>query len=106
MIKAVEDKIVVEFLTMGVSKGGIIVPADAQVDAQGYGRVTSIGEDVPKCYEEGQILVFHRNGGQLMTFGTKVMRVLKHDEVYGILTDQATIDSLGNLELGEKRIIS
>ena len=63
MIKAIEDKILVELLRRNVSAGGIIMPEGAQ-DPQSYGRVMSIGDAAKdKGFEVGDILVCHVRGG-------------------------------------------
>jgi co-chaperonin GroES (HSP10) len=97
MIQAVNDKIIVEEMKRTQTKGGIIFPHGAG-DPQGYGMVISVGEDVENI-EEGNIIVFHQRGGQSGLIGKKLLRVLKYDEVYGILNDKDTLESLAEFEV-------
>lgn len=97
MIQAINDKIIVEEMKRTQTKGGIIFPQGSG-DPQGYGTVISVGEDV-KGLEKGHIVVFHQQGGQGALIGKKLLRVLKYDEVYGILNDKDTLDSLAEFEI-------
>jgi len=98
MIKAVNDKVVVEELKRTKSEGGIIIP-DSSVDPQGYGEVLSFGDDVKKL-KKGDIIVFHNHGGQASLIGKKLLRILKYEEIYGILEHEETKKSLVHLEIG------
>ena len=63
-IQAVKDKVIVEVLKQEEStKGGIIVPETVINEPQLYGKVMSVGEDI-STIKPGNILLFHRNGGQ------------------------------------------
>lgn len=97
MIKAVEDKIIVEELKRTQSEGGIIFPEGAS-DPQCYGKVISVGDKVINI-KDSDIVVFHQRGGQSVLIGRKLLRVLKHEEVYGVLNDQDTIKSLAEMEI-------
>ena len=97
MIEAISDKIVVEELKRTITEGGIIIP-DSSGDPQGYGKVLSIGEDV-KNIKEGDILVFHNHAGQASVISKAILRILKYEEVYGILKDEDTIKSLVHLQI-------
>ena len=68
------------------TQGGIVIPGNV-ADPQAYGKVMSVGEDVPNI-KEGDILVMHLNAGMDMVMEKNLMRTLKYDEVYGILTDK------------------
>lgn len=99
MIKAIEDKIIVETLRREVTAGGIVMPEGAQ-DPQSYGKVLSIGPDAEESgIKEGDIIVAHVRGGMDSVIGYKLIKVLKLDEVYGILTDKETLDALEQIEL-------
>jgi len=99
MIRAIEDKILVEILRRNVSAGGIIMPEGAQ-DPQTYGRVMSIGLDAAdKGFKVGDILVCHVRGGMDSIIGYKLLKILKLDEVYGVLEDQETLDALEEIQL-------
>ena len=97
MIQAVNDKVVVEEMKRTQTKGGIIFPEGAG-DPQGYGMVISVGENV-EGIKEGNILVFHQHAGQSALIGRKLLRVLKDEEVYGILNDKDTVESLVEMEI-------
>lgn len=100
MIKAVSDKIFVSILKREKTAGGIVLPTTA-VDPQSYGKVLSVGEDV-KHVSVGNCLVFHNRGGMDIAINNKLYKILKEDEVYGILTDEALITTLGETELERK----
>lgn len=99
MIKAVEDKIVVEVLRREVTAGGIILPDGVQ-DPQSYGRVLSVGDKAAdKGIQVGDILVCHVRGGMDSVIGYKLLKILKLDEVYGILEDEETLKALEEIKL-------
>ena len=101
MIKATSDKVIVEFLKREITKGGIIVPEQAIIDPQGYGKVLSVGEEVTTI-EIGEYIVFHPMGGMDMVFEKKLFKVLKYDEVYGIIEDKELISQFEPLHLVAK----
>ena len=92
MIKAIEDKIIVEFLRTTKTETGLIIPDVAQ-DPQGYGKVLSVGEQV-KNIKVGDTLVFHMRAGMDLILNKKVQKCLKSEEVYGILEDDNLSDRL------------
>lgn len=99
MIQAIEDKVIVETLRREVSAGGIIMPEGAQ-DPQAYGKVISVGPDAAnKGFKEGDIIVSHVRGGMDSVIGYKLLKVLKIDEIYGILTDEETLSALKEIKL-------
>lgn len=99
MIKAVEDKIVVVLLKRVKSKGGIVIP-DTVADPQAYGRVISLGEKAQQAgINEGDIIVSHIRGGMDSVIGRTFVKILKLDEVYGLLTDEDTLRELEEIEL-------
>ena len=98
MIKAISDKIIVEELKRTKTEGGIILP-DSSGDPQAYGKVISLGEDI-KNLKVGDIIVFHNHGGQASLIGKSLLRILKYEEIYGVLEHEATIKSLVHLEIG------
>ncbi len=104
MIKAIEDKIVVETLRREVTAGGIILPEGAQ-DPQSYGKVLSVGPlAAEKGIKEGDVLVCHVRGGMDSIIGYKLLKVLKLDEVYGLLTDEVTLNALEEIELQPAKV--
>jgi co-chaperonin GroES (HSP10) len=82
------------------TKGGLYLP-DQVTDPQGYGEVLSLGEEVSEKIEIGAYLVFHPRAGMDMLMDGKILKVLKYDEVYGILTDQEIKSSLKPLNVGK-----
>jgi co-chaperonin GroES (HSP10) len=98
MVKAVSDKIIVEFLKREITSGGIIAPENALVDPQGYGKVMSVGEEVTMI-KEGDFLAFHPRAGMDMVFDKKVFKVLKYDELYGVIEDKDFIAQFEPLRL-------
>lgn len=87
VVKAVNDKIVVELvMEEKVTPGGIYIPVNADRDPQSYGIVLSVGEEV-KNIKEGDIVVFHKNGGMAIIVDKKILKVLTNKEVYGILSE-------------------
>lgn len=106
MIQAIEDKIIVEEMKRTTTKSGIILPGGA-IEPQAYGRVLSVGPAVPKWddekvdVKEGDIIVYHKMGGQAMAFHNKIYCCVPHAEVYGILTAEDIIDELTIIETRE-----
>lgn len=87
-IKAINDIVVAEEIirTEERTAGGLIVPQTAKVEPQKYGKVLSVGEKVDNI-KIGDIIVFHQSGGQAVLLDGVIQRVLKKDEIYGILTE-------------------
>jgi co-chaperonin GroES (HSP10) len=99
MIKAIDDKVIIEELKRTKSEGGIIFPENAG-DPQAYGKVISLGADVAnKQINVGDVVIFHVRGGQAILMSKRLMRVLKYDEIYGILEDGELKDSLVEMEI-------
>jgi co-chaperonin GroES (HSP10) len=87
-IQAINDHVVVEEIikTEDKTDAGIIIPQTVKMEPQKYGRVLSVGEDVDNIkYDD--IVVFHPSGGQAVIINGIILRILKNDEVYGILVD-------------------
>lgn len=103
MIDAIDDKIIVEYLRVNTTEGGLIVPEGTH-EPQGYGKVLSVGNNV-KGIKKGVILVFHTRGGMDMILKNKVHKCIKYDEVYGILTDKQILKRLEPLEMVIKESI-
>lgn len=101
MVKAVADKIIVLLMKKNVTKGGIVVPENAMTEPQAYGKVLSVGEDV-KSISEGETLTFHPGAGMDMVFGTLIYKVLKYEEIYGIIDDKEAIEQLEALDLSRR----
>ena len=92
---AVMDKIFVKELVVKehVTEGGIVLTDDAaqKQEPQKCGIVVSFGADVPYDLNVGDLLVFHQRAGQAMILDKTIYRIVKADEVYGILRDDDVI---------------
>lgn len=95
MIQAVADKIVVEQMIISKTKSGILLPGGG-VEPQAYGKVLSCGELVTEGTEvkEGDILVFHPGAGMAVVLEKRVLKVLKYEELYGILQSEEVKENL------------
>ena len=98
--------IVVRLLRRNQTTGGIVLPSNS-ADPQGYGEVLSIGPDIPtwkdqpeKNLEEGTKVVFHIRAGMDMVMEKEILRCLKYNEIYGILTNEEFNDNLEEMTLG------
>jgi len=84
---AVNDKVIVKILEEeNKTEGGIIVPEVARdnLRPQAFGKVTSIGELV-KEIEVGDTIMFNQRGGMDIILDRNLCKVLKYDEIYGIM---------------------
>lgn len=97
MIKAIKDKVVAMMMTREKTRSGIIIP-DIVQEPQAFSQVISIGEDVSSI-KEGDIVVTHIRAGMDVVIDKEIIKVLKEDEIYGILYDKQTIASLVEIEL-------
>jgi len=86
-IQAINDHVVVEELikTENTTESGIIIPQTVKMEPQKYGRVLSVGEKVTNVKAD-DIIVFHQSGGQAVMIDGVIQRILKNDEIYGILS--------------------
>jgi co-chaperonin GroES (HSP10) len=101
MIQAVADKIIVEVMRASKTSGGLILPDNAK-EPQGYGRVISAGEIVLKETEvdKGAILVFHPMAGMDIVMDKRLLKVLKFEELYGILKNEEVAGTLDPVTVG------
>jgi len=76
------------------TSGGLIIPDSAVLDPQSYGRVVSVGANVPEDVKEGDVITFHNSGGMATVFKGQTFRVLKYGEIYGKITDEEMIEEL------------
>ena len=97
MIKAINDKVVALMMTREKTTSGIIIPTTVQ-EPQAFCKVLSVGEDV-KTIKVDDIIVSHIRGGMDVVIDKEIIKVLKEDEIYGILTHKPTIGTLKDLEL-------
>jgi co-chaperonin GroES (HSP10) len=98
MIKAVDDKIIVDVMRPSKTKGGLLLPSTSS-EPQSYGKVNSVGDAITTI-KLGQILVFHPKAGMDMVIGERLLKVLKYGEIYGILQDKDTEDLLDIITIG------
>jgi len=85
-IQAINDHVVVEELikTEDKTDAGIIIPQTVKMEPQKYGKILSIGEKVTNLKVD-DIVVFHQSGGQAVIVNGVIQRILKNDEIYGVL---------------------
>lgn len=99
MIKAIDNKIIVSEMKRQQTKGGIVIPSTA-TDPQAYGKIESIGEEVnSKSLKVGDVIVYHKMGGQAISMGTKILCCVPYPEIYGVLTDKDTLKELEPIEI-------
>jgi len=80
---------------------GLVLPESS--DPQGYGRVLSCGDLVTEGtnIKEGDLLIFHPRAGMDIVMNKRILKVLKFEELYGILTDEDTIETLEVMKIGK-----
>ena len=105
MIEALGNMIIVKLLRREQTAGGIVLPGNS-ADPQGYGEVISVGPFIPefkdnpeKTLKVGQKIVFHVRAGMDLVMENEILRCLKYDEVYGILTNEDFIANLSEMTL-------
>lgn len=88
-IKAVNDHVIVKEIVKEEEKteSGIIIPQTVRVEPQKTGKVISVGEDVKKIKKDDMVM-FHQSGGQAIILNGEVLRVLKKNEIYGVIVEQ------------------
>ena len=87
-IQGVDDKIIAKVLEQEEkTEGGIIVPENVVNEPQINCKILSVGENVSDKVKVGDTLVCHRNGGMDIYFKREILKVLKYDEIYGILKE-------------------
>ena len=87
-IQAINNHVVVEeFIKKeDTTPTGIIIPQTIKLEPQKYGKVLSVGEKVTNVMI-GDTVVFHQSGGQVVLIDGVIQRILKNEEIYGILND-------------------
>jgi len=100
MIKAIEDKIIVSEMKRSQTKAGILIPASA-VEPQAYGRVVSLGHEVVNRgqIKEGDVIVYHKMGGQAISMDNKIFCCVPYAEIYGILDDKDMLEELEDIKM-------
>jgi co-chaperonin GroES (HSP10) len=100
MFEAVGEHILVQIFKREKTQGGLVLPSTSS-DPQAYGVVLSFGGNIGFIAEKGDYLVFHPRGGMDVLMEKRVMKVLKSNEIYGILTDEKLKEGLVPLTIGE-----
>jgi co-chaperonin GroES (HSP10) len=99
MIKAIDNKIIVEELKRSQTSGGIVIPTTA-VEPQAYGKIISLGEEVAdKALKVGDIVVYHKMGGQAISMNNTMLCCVPYPEIYGVLEDEEVLKELEVIEL-------
>ena len=85
-IQGIQDKVLTRLIRKEKTEGGIVIPDNVQQLPQEYGIILSAGKDALAAGAEvGAIAVFHQQAGQVIVHETKELRVIKVDEIYGII---------------------
>ena len=100
MIQGINDKIIAKVMTREKTTSGLIIPDSVQ-EPQAFCKVISVGNDVD-AVKTGDIVVCHIRGGMDVLIDNEIIKTLKNDEVYGILTDKKTLASLKDFTLKSK----
>ena len=100
MIKAVKDKVVALLMIREKTASGLIIPDGVQ-EPQAFCKVISVGGEV-KTIKEGDVVVSHMRGGMDVLIDRQIIKVLKEDEIYGLLTDESTLSTLKTMEVTGK----
>ncbi len=99
MIKAIEDKIIVSELKRSQTSAGILIPSTA-VEPQAYGKILSMGHEVEQRGQlnVGDIIVYHKMGGQAISMNNKILCCVPYPEIYGILEDKTVFNELEEIK--------
>jgi len=104
MIRAIDNKVIVVELKRNQTAGGIFIPSTA-VEPQAYGKIMSIGNSVPRYEDEtlnikeGDVIVYHKMGGQAISMKNKIYCCVPYPEIYGVLTDEEALQELEEIEI-------
>ena len=103
MIRAIEGKIIVSELKRSQTAAGILIPVTA-IEPQAYGKILSMGPGVPTWDNDddnlkvGDIIVYHKMGGQAISLNNKILCCVPYQEVYGVLEDETTLAELEEIK--------
>jgi len=103
MIKAIDDKVIVAELKRSQTSAGILIPSTA-IEPQAYGRIMSLGPNVPHWEDEsnnlkvGDIIVYHKMGGQAISMANKILCCVPYGEIYGVLEDKGVLGELEEIQ--------
>jgi co-chaperonin GroES (HSP10) len=77
----------VKIITEEKTDGGLIIPDVARARPQLHGEVISVGEAVHESITVGSVIACHERAGMDIMLNGKVYKILKYDEVYGIIQE-------------------
>ena len=104
MIRAIEGKIIVSEMKRSQTKAGILIPVTA-IEPQAYGKILSIGPGVPTWEDNddrnlklGDVIVYHKMGGQAISMNNQILCCVPYQEVYGILEDETLLGELEEIK--------
>jgi len=101
-LQGVMDKIIVKVLVAKekITEGGIVLTEDAakNQEPQVAGIVESFGKRVKFRLKVKDVILFHNRAGMDIILDGVIYKVLKDEEVYGVLTD----DCVENRECCDK----
>jgi len=88
-IQAINDHVVVKEILPSekTTDSGLVIPQTVKTEPQKYGIVLSIGSDV-NYVKVGDVVVFHQAGGQVVILNGEIIRILKNNEIYGIMKEE------------------
>jgi co-chaperonin GroES (HSP10) len=99
-LQGVMDKIIVKVLITKekVTEGGIVLTDEVakNQEPQVAGIVVSVGKTIGFNLEVGDIILFHNRAGMDIIIDKVIYKVLKDQEVYGILRDDNYKENLGS----------
>ncbi len=93
IVEAVQDRIILKKLMRTKTQGGLILPDNAILDPQLYGKVESMGPDV-KGVEVGDVLCYHQQAARVAVFKSQEYHVVVFGEIYGKVVDEGMISEL------------
>jgi co-chaperonin GroES (HSP10) len=107
MIDAIRDKVVAIMMVREKTASGIIIP-DVVQEPQAFCKVISVGNEVTSV-KVGDVIVCHIRGGMDVVIDRELVKVLKEEEIYGLLTHKDTLSMLKELiikKAEKKRVVS
>ena len=94
-IKPRSDVVIIRPYKQIVSRGGVIIPRDAdqfhedvgEIVACGPGRIHDNGYQEPMTVKPGDMVLFSTNGHQVTTLEGEELIVLRQESIIGVLPD-------------------
>ncbi len=97
--------VIVKLLRREKTLGGIVLPGNS-ADPQGYGEIISVGPEAPtykdtpeRNLKVGDKIVFHIQAGMDMVMEQEILRCMKYNEIYGIITNEEFANNLSEMTL-------